>query len=421
MDPLKQQQLTMPVVEVFLAIEEQILINIAKRLKKHKGLFDEDIHSWQVQKLSELGALTQQNIIMIAKYARLSIDEVTKMLEQAGYTTVQEYEGDLQEAVQLGLAIQPPTGPEVSTSLQAILSAYQAQAMNTFNLVNTTLIQQAEQAYLDIVNQTVGKVLAGVQTPREALREVAAKWANDGIPALIDKAGRKWSTEGYLSMIARTMSNNIANDMQDARMAEYGVDLIEVSSHMGARPKCAPYQGRIFSLSGTSDKYPPFSSTSYGQPDGLFGINCRHVKYPFIPGITKQRFKPYDAEKNRKAYEESQQQRYLERQIRKAKREYNMMEALHDKEGMKKAREKVLQAQENMREFFKQTGRTRNRSREQLALNNPRISGSPSSSKKETQNSKTKSTNPESSNNPIDRFVKVRDRGNFDGSKIPNN
>jgi Phage minor capsid protein 2 len=366
MDPLKQQQLTMPVVEVFLAIEEQILINIAKRLKKHKGMLDEDILSWQAQQLSELGALTQQNIITIAKHARLSIDEVTKMLKKAGYTTVQEYEGDLQEAVQLGLAIQPPTGPEVSPSLQAILSAYQAQAMNTFNLVNTTLIQQAEQAYLDIVNQTVGKVLAGVQTPREALREVAGKLAEKGIPALIDKAGKQWSTEAYMNMVMRSMSNRIANDMQDARMAEYGVDLIEVSSHMGARPKCAPYQGRIFSLSGTSDKYPSFSTTSYGQPDGLFGINCRHVKYPFIPGITKQRFKPFDAEKNRKAYEESQQQRFLERQIRKAKRELAMMQAMGDEEGIKKAKQKVLDRQAEMREFIDATGRTRNRAREQV-------------------------------------------------------
>jgi hypothetical protein len=367
MDPLKQQQLTIPVVEVFLAIEEQILINIAKRLKKHQSLLDEDnIESWQLQQLSELGSLTQQNIITIAKHSGLAINEVSKMLEQAGYTAVQEYEGDLQEAVQMGLLVQPPTGPEFSPVLQAILSTYQAQAINTFNLVNTTLIKQAEQAFLDIVNQTTGKVLAGVLTPKQALREVAAKWADEGIPALIDKANRKWSTEAYVNMILRTMNNRIANDMQDARMDEYGADLIEVSSHLGARPKCAPYQGRIFSRSGRDPKYPSLRSTSYGQPDGLFGINCRHVKYPYIPGITKQRFKPYDAEKNRKVYEESQRQRELERRIRWAKRELAMMQELGDQEGIEKAKKKVRDRQAIMREFIKSTGRTRRYDREQV-------------------------------------------------------
>jgi len=67
------------------------------------------------------------------------------------------------------------------------------------------------------------------------LRRVSSEWAQKGVPALIDKAGRQWSTEAYVGMVTRTMSNNIANEMQDERMNEYGVDLVEVSSHDGAR------------------------------------------------------------------------------------------------------------------------------------------------------------------------------------------
>lgn len=363
MDPLKQQQLTMSTVEVFLAIEEQILMNIAKLLKRHNGLLDEDINSWQVAQLEQLGTLTQQNIITIAKYSGFAIDEVAKALKEAGYSAVQEYEGILQEAVQEGLAIEPP---ELATSsaLASILSTYQQQAEDTFNLVNTTLLNQAEQAYLDIVNQVVGKVMSGTQTPREALREVSREWAERGVPALIDRSGRRWSTEAYLNMVMRTMSSNVANDMQDARMQEFGVDLVEISSHMGARPKCAPYQGRIFSLSGSDPKYPSFSSTSFGQPDGLFGINCRHVKYPYIKGTSKKRYKPYNAKKNREAYEESQQQRYLERQIRKAKRELAMMEAMGDEEGILEAKRLVRARQANIREFISETDRTRRYERE---------------------------------------------------------
>ncbi|MFC0271119.1 phage minor capsid protein [Metabacillus herbersteinensis] len=366
MDPLKQQQLAMPTVEVFLSIEEQLLINIAKQLSKHKSLLTEDdIVSWQTEQLSMLGQLTQQNIIAIAKHSGMAVDEVTKALEQAGYSTVEEGEEDLQAAVALGLLIAPPS-IESSQALQEVISAFQEQAIDSFNLINTTMLQQSQQVYLDIVNQTVGKVLAGTQTPQQALRESVEKWAHKGVPALIDKAGKRWSTEAYLNAVMRSTVNNVANEMQDARMDDYGVDLTEVSSHMGARPGCAPYQGRIYSKSGTHPKYPPLSSTTYRQASGLFGINCRHVKYPYIEGVSRKTYKPYDEEKNRKEYEESQQQRLLERNIRAAKRELHMMQAMGDDVGLKIAKQRVRDRQAEMREFIEATERTRNRPREQL-------------------------------------------------------
>jgi len=366
MDPLKQQQLAMPTVEVFLAIEEQLLINIAKQLRKHQSLLDEDnIVSWQTEQLSMLGNLTQQNVIAIAKHSGLAVDEVENALQEAGYTTAQEFDGELEEAVQQGLLVAPPS-VESSQALQDILSMYQEQALNTFNLVNSTLLEQAEQVYLDVVNQTVGKVLAGAVTPQQALREEARKWAQKGVPALIDKAGKRWSTEAYLNMVMRSTVNNVARDMQDARMDEYGVDLFEVSSHLGARPGCAPFQGRIFSISGTHPNYPAFSTTTYGDPAGLFGVNCRHIKYPFIEGFSIQRNKPYDEKKNREVYEQSQQQRHLERNIRNAKRELAMMMEMKDPHGVNDAEEKVKEAQYLMRQFTSSTGRKRNRAREQI-------------------------------------------------------
>ncbi len=365
MTPEQSQQLAAPVVAVYLAIEEQILINIAKWLKRHKQQLNQDVQEWQLQQLMQLGALTQQNIITIAKYAGMAVDEVSRMLEKAGYGAVNEIEGGLVEAVQMGSLIQPPSVAE-SATLTNILMAYQQQAKDVFNLVNTTMLRQAEQIYIDILNQTVGKVLTGVQTPQQALSETAARWAEQGIPALVDRRGRKWTTEAYVNMVMRSMSNRISNDMQFARMDDYGVDLIEVSSHLDARPKCAPYQGRIYSRSGRHPKYPPFNSTSYGQPDGLLGINCRHVIYPYIEGVSKQRFHPYDLDQVSKAYKQSQKQRYLERQIRYAKRELAMMEAMDDKEGIEKAKEKVKQRQEVMRQFIAETGRKRNYQREQI-------------------------------------------------------
>jgi hypothetical protein len=363
MDPLKQQQLSMPVVEVFLSIEEEILLNVAKILKQGKSLLDEDVERWQTQKLGELGTLTQRNIITIAKHAEMSIDAVTTMLEEAGFEAVSETEIELMEAVAEGILIRQPKLAE-SRALEAVLLSYQRQARESFNLINTTMLIEAQQVYLNILNETTAKVLAGTKTPRQALAETARRWAREGIPALKDKAGRKWSTEAYVSMVTRSMSNNVANEMQFARMDEYGLDLVEVSSHSGARPRCAPFQGRIFSRSGNSSKYPPLSSTSYGEAAGLRGVNCRHVFYPYIEGFSKRTYKPYPAAENRKAYEESQQQRKLERDIRKAKRELAMMIEINDTYGINDAEEKVKEAQYRMRQFIRETGRTRRYERE---------------------------------------------------------
>ena len=365
MDPLKNQQLAKATVDVFLAIEEQILINMAKHLKRHGSLFVADeIQAWQTLQLQELGGLTQSNIATIAKHSGLAATEVKKMLETVGYETVKTVDEGLKGAVNSGKIIRLPTTP--STAMTNILKAYESQALNTFNLINSTMLQQSQRAYIDILSQTTGKVLSGAITPQQALRQAASLWAEKGIPSLIDGAGRKWSTEAYVNMVTRTTSNNVANEMQFGRMEEHGIDLVEVSSHLGARERCAPFQGQIYSKSGTDDKYPPLSSTSYGEIAGLRGINCGHVFYPFIEGVSIQRFKPYNSEQNDRAYKQSQQQRYLERRIRHAKREMSMFEELGDREGVQIAKDKIKERQADIREFIKGSGRTRRRDREQI-------------------------------------------------------
>lgn len=363
MRPEEAQQLTFGTVEVFNAMEDEILLNVATHLAKNNGkLTPETIHSWQIQQLTQLGSLTQANVITIAKYSQLSIDEVSNALRTAQYSTLQNTSIPLKQAVRMGLLV-APVNP-VGNSLQVIFSKYLAQAKQVFNLVNTTMIDGARQIYLDVVNQTVGKVIAGSQSPRKAMAEILGKWAQKGLPALVDKANRRWSPESYLSMVTRSTVNNVANESQFAIMDEYESDLLEVSSHLGSRPKCAPYQGRIYSRSGKSTNYPPFSSTSYGEKDGLLGINCRHVTYPFIEGMSTQRNEPQDPFENDKAYQLSQVQRKHERDIRKAKRELYMMESLGEPEAIKKAKQEVRDKQARMRKFIKETGRTRRYERE---------------------------------------------------------
>ena len=368
--PEKLQQLSMFVVDIYNAIEEELLLNMARMLKYDRELLltaenFEQYQHWRIVQLNKLGKLNQQQMDTISRHSGKTAEEVRKMLEGAGFTAVEQHEPLYQEAVQAGSLASAPA-MHTSAALIGILNAYEQQALDTLNLVNTTMLKQSQQVYLDVLNKTVGKLLGGVITPQQALRQTVSEWAQRGIPALIDKAGKRWSTEAYVNMITRSVSQNVANEMQMTRMDEYDVDLIETSSHLGARPRCAPYQGRIYSKSGKSKRYPPFSSTSYGEAAGLLGVNCRHIIYPYIQGKSTKRYEPYDTDENSKANKESQQQRSLERQIRKAKKEVKVMEALGDAEGVKEAKNKVSQRQANMREFINQTKRKRQYNRESI-------------------------------------------------------
>lgn len=361
--PEQSQQLSMDAVDVYNAMEDEILLNVAKHLSKHNGqLTPESIHTWQMSQLAQLGGLTQSNVITIAKHSGMSIDAVSMALQQAQSHVVKPTQTTLQKAVQLGLLLQP-TSP-VGQTLDAIFSKYLAQAKSVFNLVNTTMLDGARQIYLDVINQTVGKVIAGSRTPKQTMRETLQRWAKKGLPAIVDKAYKRWSPEAYISLVTRSTVNNVANDSQFALMDHYGNDLVEVSAHVGARPLCAPFQGKIYSRSGMSTKYPAWSSTSYGDPAGLLGCNCRHVTYVYVEGLSTPRATPVDPFENDKQYQLSQVQRKNERDIRKAKRELAMMEALQDAEGIEQARAKVREKQATMREFIKNTGRRRNYSRE---------------------------------------------------------
>ena len=220
------------------------------------------------------------------------------------------------------------------------------------------------------------KAVSGHMSLQEATRKTIRELAQKGIPAFVDKRGREWSPEAYVMMDMRSTLGNTARAAQNARCDEYNIQLIEVSSHMGARPLCAPYQGRIFSRDGskgvTTDGaggkiyYTPLSETSYGQPAGLFGINCWHVQYPFVPGINFQRYFPYPKEENDRRYMQFQQQRAMERGIRAAKRECMMLQETGDTEGLQKASLRLRNQREKYSAYCKETGLKQHNDRTQV-------------------------------------------------------
>ncbi|MBR4236432.1 MAG: hypothetical protein IKR85_10305 [Clostridia bacterium] len=109
---------------------------------------------------------------------------------------------------------------------------------------------------------------------------------------------------------------------------------------------------------------------SFRYGGGLFGVNCGHYPMVFIPGVSVIREPPQDPEENAKAYEESQQQRALERKLREEKRDLEVLKAQGATEAEINAQKaKVRQASNDLETFCDDTGRTRRKNREYTPVN----------------------------------------------------
>lgn len=394
-------KLSEPVEQVYSNIVDALLINMGKHFNSGHTLSTEQ---WEIRKLAELGQLNKESVEIIASLTGQNKELITAALENAVYMATKDIEPELKKAVKKG-AIQNAAADNViaSQSIVQVLNAYEQQAMDKLNLVNTTMLESTLAQYRKVIANTVnidrqmkatqevlntaaGKVIAGTESRQQALRQALSQIHKEGVTGFYDRTGRKWSPEAYVNMDIRTTVHNTAIEAVKTRQEDYGVDIFRVSRHSGARPLCYPYQGRYFSWNnksgtftdgeGKRHRYSPISSTSYGKPAGLFGINCGHHPITMIPGVSIPRDRPeQDKEENDKVYAESQEQRRLEREIRYSKQKAAMMEAAGDKEGFEKGAVKIREKQADYNAFCKKTGRTKRLDRTQVFEYNKSISG----------------------------------------------
>lgn len=113
----------------------------------------------------------------------------------------------------------------------------------------------------------------------------------EGVTAFVDKAGRNWSLHAYCSMVSRTTRRQA--EVLAVLTADPEQDLYKISSHKTTCALCAPYEGRVYSKSGTDPDFPPLSA-AFGKvdangPDSLANSwlnihpNCLHVLLPWTP------------------------------------------------------------------------------------------------------------------------------------------
>ena len=151
--------------------------------------------------------------------------------------------------------------------------------------VGTVIGRRVEGIYRDYALEAVRGSVVGYQTWQQSARKYRDQLSDQGITGFTDKNGRPWNMTTYAEMVARTTTMEAHLQGTTNRLLELGQDLVKVSTHNGACPKCQPWQGKILSLTGKSDGY---KTLEEAKSSGLFHPNCRHAYGLFVEANEEQ-------------------------------------------------------------------------------------------------------------------------------------
>lgn len=342
---------SLPMIEILDEVQLELMLKVARQLKRGKNLSDNDWKVLMLQSVSRLEQSMANTVEMSTASQRKEIDKIINKSINEGLT-------DTDKQFEVSDLTASSKAEFFSLNSKILETVSDKLTQDTVN-ANLTMLRSASLDYVDIVNRTLAKKELGAITRQEATKQIMRQWSQQGIPALVDRGGKRWKPDAYINMVVRTNSLQIAKTTQERRAVDYGHDLILTSQHGDQSPEHAPYANKIYSLTGNSAKYPSFSkATSAGF---MTRPNCRHTYSFYFPG-TSQRQKRMTGTKQ--SYKLSQEQRKLERTIRAQKREIAVLEELGEDTTAEKALLRDYQA--DMRAFINKSGRTRQRDREQI-------------------------------------------------------
>lgn len=383
MTALEALNLAAPIADAYMSVEERLLVRIARQLSLNDDHQLNEVSRWQLKQLAKHGLLRQDAHKIIAAGTKGIPGNVAETVRQAIDDTLAE------DGIQ-GMWHDKQFAESAANSVKH----YRNQAKNVYNQVNTVMKYKAESTFvravntvaekwtaeqrreqseiankqdvLNILNSNTASVVSGAESRTKAVRTTIHEMAQKGIPAFVDRSGREWSPEAYVNMDIRATVKNTALEAQFSTMDSLGQDVFEVSSHPGSRPKCRPWQGKLISRSGKTTeitdingrkhKVIPLSQTSFGEPDGLFGINCGHRPRGVSDGLFRKSSVEYDDTEDKELYNKVCRQRELERRVRKSKTEADMLEAAGDTEGAKEVRRKMAEQNKALKAYCDSNG-----------------------------------------------------------------
>lgn len=312
------------------------------------------------------GQRSQTALLLLAQSSRTELIGILEENSKEIASTVREEVTDaLRRSDADDLArIKKGMGVELQTITTAQIATTVAGLEQILARENLKMTQGAIDAFVREVSWAVTQVNVGAMTAEKALHGAVRRLEREGISTITyrnAKTGIETVRNKVDVAVRRHIRTQLAQDgmrLTEQRLDEAGVDLVEVSSHGGARPSHAKWEGKIYSRHG--DKrvngvlYKDFKTAcKWGDvADGIGGANCLHSYAAWFPGMRRmyEPDPPHPSGKtNAEVYELTQKQRYLEREIRADKRELRGMQQLYEARGGVENLTELNKAKQNLK------------------------------------------------------------------------
>lgn len=304
------QSVGVDIENLFYDAETDILIDIARRIRENDFKMTATAE-YQVQKLKELGLATITINDILVEALNTSNEKIEEIMQESIY-----------KAIRSDMYIYEAAGLDVSgiSYKEQILKGTNAAKGEIKNLCKTTA-QLGTNKFIELLDKAYLQASSGAFSYDMAISNVINDLAANGLGMIEYPTGTRRRIDTVARTAVRTAVNQSALKCQEDVMDEMDVNLVETSSHLGARPSHAEWQGRIFWRLKPYGNYKNFKeATGYGTGAGLGGWNCRHSFYPYFPGLSERTYQHYRKKENEEVYQLEQEQRYNERKIREWKR-----------------------------------------------------------------------------------------------------
>lgn len=374
------------VIDVYSQVEQDIADDIVRRTIKMGHVTD--TAKWQYRKAQEFGYFQEDVAGIMSRAGAKSKRQIKLIITQAATDSLV-----FDDAIYRHVGLTPLPAAK-SPAMQALLLQGTDRTLRLISNFTKTTSTMSYEAFGSILDRAYLQILSGAFSSQAAIYRAIRELSEKGITKIAYESAAGQVSYDNIDVAVRraviTGVNQSTAKLQLARAQEMGCRLVQTSSHSGARPTHAKWQGGIYAIEGRHGKYQNLvDATGYGSGDGLCGWNCYHSFFPFFEGLSTSSFSrdpsADEGRNNEKDYELSQKQRYYERQVRAAKREASTWNAAMESakseaekamyyDDFQKASVKLKRREAALQSFLDENGRSRDWYRLQIGGWNRSIS-----------------------------------------------
>lgn len=325
--------------ELYRALEDTLLDEICSRLKLKDQLNEVTVQD--IKALRSHGIDLKDIEKAIRKTTGISESKLNKLLDDVVERN-QRYYTELIDLAHI-------TQPETLVSIEDTWAIYEQTKQTMKNITRSmgflvdagrTMLPPAK-AYQWALDNATMQIESGAINYNQAIKSAVRQLAQSGLKVVDYESGHRDQIDVAARRAVMTGVNQTCAKYTEQSAEYLETPYFEVSAHSGARDKPGPspwsshkdWQGKVYSIRA-GDIYPNiYEVCGLGAVDGLEGANCRHRRNVWVEGVSERTYTDEQLAhiddglgctfegKTYTAYEATQEQRKVERTIRKLKRE----------------------------------------------------------------------------------------------------